>query len=541
MKIIYSMLFMLAAFCVSSQNRQVITLHSLLTEIVDVESVARWPLPEFTMNQASSYDRRSVSPELPGWFANDDQNQFIRSEKKSGYTEYVMMDSKGPGAIVRFWLTMQSNQGRLRIYFDNEENASIQIDAYDLMKVGFNVGKALLSYHQSEIERGNTMYLPLPYQKHCKITFEPDTLVERTPHYYQINYRTYPKGTAVKTFNMNDLPAEKSIIDSVEKELWNPTLKNNYKELKLQKSIASNKTETVDLPEGSAAIQLLSLRLSASTKEELIRAWSLVILKMEFDDHQTVWCPVGDFAGSGFGGQPIKSWYRELDKEGKVVSRWVMPYKRNAKITIINKAEFNVDVDMSVIVGDRKWDNNTMYFHADYKFEADVKDAIWNYDAKAIAKNDPLAPTEWNFVEIKGRGIYLGNTLSLYNNMDQWYGEGDAKIWVDDDTFPSEFGTGLEDYYNISWGIFIYQTPFANAPRADNNNSQGYNTFTRTRNLDGIPFRKSFKYDLEMLSWKGGTIDCSATTYWYGLPGASCNISQQKKESALPFPTLNKK
>ena len=50
--------------------------------------------------------------------------------------------------------------------------------------------------------------------------------------------------------------------------------------------------------------------------------------------------------------------------------------------------------------------------------------------------------------------------------------------------------------------------------------SFGHNTFTRTRNLDGIPFSKSFKYDLEMISWTGGTIEAAATVYWYGFAGA---------------------
>jgi hypothetical protein len=340
---------------------------------------------------------------------------------------------------------------------------------------------------------------------------------------------------------MNDLVAEKNTLDRVETELWNPSLSDDYKEMKFSKSIGSNNTETIDLPKGPAAVSLLTLKLSAPTKEDLLNAWSLVILKIEFDGHQTVWCPVGDFAGSGFGGKPVKSWYREMDDEGKVTSRWVMPYKKNAQITIINKAGFEIDADLSVKTGDWKWDSRSMYFHANYKYEPNVKDAAAS-NVRNIPPKDTLNPIEWNFISIQEKGIYLGNTLSLYNNMDSWYGEGDAKVWVDGETFPSEFGTGLEDYYNISWApVFIYQTPFADAPRADNENSQGYNTFTRTRNLDGIPFRKSFRYDLEMLSWKGGTIDCSATTYWYGFPGTRSNIVSQTKEPALPFPTLNKK
>ena len=169
-----------------------------------------------------------------------------------------------------------------------------------------------------------------------------------------------------------------------------------------------------------------------------------------------------------------------------------------------------------------------MYFHTTYKYEENVKDVKGDYDLSKIAKMDSAGPIDWNFATLKGKGFYLGNTLSVNNHMDAWYGEGDAKAYIDSETFPSEFGTGLEDYYNTSWApVVLYQTPFANAPRADNPSSAGYNTFTRTRILDGIPFTGSFAYDMEMLSWKGGTIDAAATTYWYGFKGATDNAGNR--------------
>jgi len=269
---------------------------------------------------------------------------------------------------------------------------------------------------------------------------------------------------------------------------------------------------------------LLAVRVAPSKDGDLAGALRSVILKIDFDGEQTVWCPVGDFSGSGYGGKLIKSWYRELDEDGQMICRWVMPYRKTARITIINKASFTVDVAVSATVDRWKWNDRSMYFHVTYKYEENIKDAKWDYDVHKVAVGDTAAPIEWNFIKIRGRGIYLGNTLAVNNHMDTWYGEGDAKVWVDDDKFPSEFGTGLEDYYNTSWApVVLYQTPFANAPRADNASSFGHNTFTRTRNLDGIPFTKFFSYDLEMLSWNGGTIDAAATVYWYGAAGANEN------------------
>ena len=48
-----------------------ITLESLLHEMIDRDAVARWPDPAYKCLHASSYDRRSKTPDDPaGWFAN---------------------------------------------------------------------------------------------------------------------------------------------------------------------------------------------------------------------------------------------------------------------------------------------------------------------------------------------------------------------------------------------------------------------------------------------------------------------------------------
>lgn len=520
---------LLYAFSVTPIFAQsIITTKSLLEEMVDYGVAAHIAHPSFVVKQASSYDRKSVNTNQPGWFANEDFNQFIRKEEHNKHVECVMLDADGPGAIVRFWLTTTVKTGSLRFYFDNEADPSIEIPAYDLMRAGWDLGPALLNPHSSYDPRGkggNTLYLPMPYQKHCKITFEfTDTATLNTPHYYQINYRTYPPGTGVKTFTTGDLREYKRLIDSTERVLWQTPGFKQGKEISRLQPISPSGEWTVDLPKGANAIRLLDIQIKGLDKNNLEQALRSVILKIDFDGQQTVWCPVGDFSGSGFGGKMIQSWYRTLDAKGHIISRWVMPYRNTARLTIINRALFNVDVSISLRTDTWEWDSNSLYFHTSYRYGQNVRDAKADYDVNKIAAKDTAAPIEWNFVKIKGKGVYVGNTLSANNHMHAWYGEGDAKVWVDKDTFPSEFGTGLEDYYNTSWApVVIYQTPFANAPRADNEDSYGYNTFTRTRNLDRIPFDKSFSYDLEMISWTGGTIDVAATVYWYGAYGAKDN------------------
>ena len=56
--------FLLASLAVSAAAP--VSLDSLLQEMLDVESIARWPQPEFTCKQASSYDRTKVAQDKPG-------------------------------------------------------------------------------------------------------------------------------------------------------------------------------------------------------------------------------------------------------------------------------------------------------------------------------------------------------------------------------------------------------------------------------------------------------------------------------------------
>jgi hypothetical protein len=72
-----------------------ISFESLLNELIDVSSIASWPAAEFRCRQASSYDRATVAPDQPGWFANDDFTQFIRKETNDGRAEQVMIGRPG--------------------------------------------------------------------------------------------------------------------------------------------------------------------------------------------------------------------------------------------------------------------------------------------------------------------------------------------------------------------------------------------------------------------------------------------------------------
>lgn len=514
-------LLWLAAFPAPAQT----SLLSLLREMTNNAAVARWPQPEFTCKQASSYDRQKVAPDKPGWFANHDQNEFVRVETNQGHTEKVLLDTEGPGCIVRFWLTADKNkQGALRIYLDGAPQPALSFPAFDLLTSDLRLAAPLAQPHpdyQPNDFGGNTLYLPIPYAKHCKVTWEEASQGSR---YYQINYRTYAPGTAVETFTRTALESARPTLAAVNHNLLQPPEDLPGKMVSLNQIIAPGRKQSLSLPRGPAALGRLELRVPPGRTAAAERALRSLILQMDCDGEPTIWCPASDFFGSGVGLNPLGTWYRTVSTNGTMTCRWVMPYRRHAQLSLQNLSTQPIPITLNATVGAFDWDERSMYFHAGWHYEAGLK-------------TPPLR--DWNFVQLRGRGVYLGDTFALFNPIATWYGEGDEKIWVDAESFPSHLGTGTEDYYGYSYAPQpAHSTPFGGEPRIDSPMTQGQNCNTRTRNLDGIPFQKSLQFDFELISWKPTTLICAATTYWYAFPGATSNVRPQPHAAALPIPTL---
>ena len=363
--------------------------------------------------------------------------------------------------------------------------------------------------------------LPIPYAKHCKVTWEESG---QGPRYYQINYRTYPQGTAVQTFTREILEAARPHLEQVSQTLASPPQTLAGQSQAFSEVIAPGGSASLALPEGPAAVRLLELRLVVNDPAQLEHSLRSTIVQLKFDGEETVWCPASDFFGSGVGLNPVSNWYRTVRADGTMICRWVMPYAKTGRVTLTNLGELPVKAELHVTLGSWTWNNLSMHFHTTWHYESDL--------ATPPAR-------DWNYIRIAGRGVYVGDTLALFNPVPTWYGEGDEKIWVNGESFPSHMGTGTEDYYNFSFAPRgIMQTPFANQVRVDQPMTQGHNVLTRTRNLDGIPFEQSLKFDFELMSWKPTKLTYAATTYWYAFPNATSNIQPQPKEAASHISTL---
>jgi hypothetical protein len=495
-----------------------IVFDALLDEMLDRDALARFPEPAYVCRQSSSYDRRSLAADdAQGWFANFDCCEFVREEKHGDRTEYVMHDAAGPGSIERFWVTPLAPLGSIRIYIDDKEKPVIEERAETLLGGKGPVGEPL-----SELcQKGYNLYLPIPYAKRCVITHDNPNL------YYQINYRTYPATAKVESFTAQTLAASKEKIERVQKALAESEQRTIGNVIDTTSgSMKPTESRKIKIS-GPAAVRQLKIKLEAADLPAALRG---TIVIMHFDGEATAWCPVGDFFGSGVGANAYRDWQRTVEKNGEMTCRWVMPFAKKAEIELKNVGSQDATAYLRAEYSPWNWDERSMHFHANWRLQSPV---------------DSSALQDWNYLEAEGKGVYVGDMLAIHNPISGWWGEGDEKIFVDGEKFPSHFGTGTEDYYGYAFCTpKFFSSPFHAQPRADGPQNFGHVTNTRIRQLDGIPFQKSFRMDMEAWHcYPGVPMTYAAATYWYAIPGARSNrtaMPEVAKVITQPTPPPNK-
>jgi len=509
--------------------------------MVDREALARYPAQEYKLAQFSSYDRATVKSGDSTWFANWDRSMFIREERNQGRKEYVMFDAKGPGAVVRFWMTFageNSGKGILRFYFDGQDSPAIMAPALDLLS-----GKALINgilassvsdvteYHM----RGHNLYLPIPYAKNCKITYESEGVLDPGAKkggesvYYNINYRTY-KNTPVTTFSISTIKENAKTLESVQRKLTGRN--RGLDELKsavfpIHATIAPGASVEVPVKAGSNAIREIELKLSGVNPEQALRS---TILELSFDGEQTVWCPVGDFFGTGYQLRYSNTWYSKVDSSGRLSTFWVMPFEKQVRVILHNLGGSPVTAEGKIRTSPWKWDANSMHFGASWHQFSN----LFTGEMKNNAGGG--GPFDINYVELKGKGLYVGDAITLFNTVYAWWGEGDEKIYVDGEKFPSHIGTGTEDYYGYAWcrPEKFSNHPFIAQPDGSGNFNPGYTVNMRLRDLDAIPFNKELKFDMEMWHWTRAHINFAPVSFHYMLPGGKTNVTEDVGNAKKP-------
>ena len=510
-----------------------VTLSSLLEEMTSRENLTCFPAKKYTHNQFSSYNRESVSPDKEGWYANYDMSHFLRVENNSGRREFVIFDADGPGAVVRWWMTFYKAQnGILRVYIDNDPTPVLSGSPKDLLRGNLLSGPPLAVAVQEGAPLGeegrdydHNFYIPLPFSEHCKITYECDSLVMRYENegipvpqgywwpdvFYNIGYRNYAKEVKVESVSKEILENTKLAVAEAGKRLLMEEIKSVNEKVFI-KLIPPGDSLLVEFTEKNRAINRLEVELKATNISQALRS---TVISAIFDGFKTVWVPAGEFFGTGYCQVKHRTWMNRSDTNGNMESYWVMPFRKHCRLSIINYGKDSILAKGSAGLEEYSWKPESMYFGA-----------TWHEYYNINSRDEKGSPFDLNFVNIKGKGLYAGDQITLFNNSFQWWGEGDEKIFVDGEAFPSSFGTGSEDYYGYSFGRQEqFSHPFVSQPVGTGNMSWGPTVNMRHRSLDAIPFNSSISSNIELWHWAYIRMNYALTTFWYVMPPFSTNIT----------------
>ncbi len=455
-----------------------------IRQLTDLDRLIRLH-PGVQAGLASSWDRNGLNV----WGANGDAGHYLRVEPNG---EAVMMDVDGPGCIYRIWSA--NPQGTIRVYLDGASEPTYQWDFNKLFQGSIPPFIKPFVW-QRDNGRASDCYLPIPFAKHIKITAD-----KRYGQYYQFNYLIFPKDQPVESFRTPLTGLELGLLTDAA-IIWGKPGNDPKPRLAGQKAerrnieIAPGQTITVADIQGPAMIR--ALRIFAASEQRYV--WRKLVLKGTWDG--AAWPQILSPIGPFFGFDWTTAEYASVPvgcRDQTAYAYWPMPFRRRGKLEITNHLERTARVVVEV-----EWapapnlPDDMAYFYARWRSEPDT--TVFDYP----------------FLETAGKGHFVGVAMPIDHPLPGWWGEGDEKVWVDDDDWPRFVGTGSEDYFGDAWGIRYLNGPSWGCSLQTTHRTCNY----RWHFMDLIPFDKRMRMTIENYGPNGvgprGHYEYTSTAFWY--------------------------
>jgi hypothetical protein len=547
--------FILVVFGASGQSfSETMSFSEITSKLYDLRSLAQTPDSSEHSGSFSSRDRNAhynpQSKKYEKWFSNDDGSGFIRKEKEG----IVAAEMSGPGVIWRIWSAMPG-EGLLKIYIDGKSEPTLSIpfkDYFDNTKEPFNYPELV-----GDNARGKNSYIPVVYQKSCKIV-----LCEGWGQYYQITYATFSADTKVPSFRGAFNAEEKACLGKAN-QIWadrHPCVSAENGTL-TEKTVVIDPGQQIEIANYNSPASITAFLVQfpeisnsiASDPTKGIDVLRQLTLSMYWDGQEkpAVWAPLGDF----FGTAPGINTYNSLPlgmSEKEFYSYWYMPFS-SASILLKNESQASHKLIFKIRTEplEKSLALNLLRFHAK-----------WHRDNYSPQGRDRLMDDRWPDWMVlytgktKGRfcgmALHIWNPLPMQNNSSKnnykwnfpdshsfaqgtelndffkhdvtgksyWWGEGDEKFFVDGETMPSTFGTGTEDYFGYAWAT---PAKFDSAVQCQtlNRENTGHISVCRWQIADNVPFQNSFEGCIEKYHDNNWPLLYAVTVYWYQQQGTA--------------------
>jgi len=217
------------------------------------------------------------------------------------------------------------------------------------------------------------------------------------------------------------------------------------------KNLRDGHTEVLLDTEGPGMLRHIWI---AAPRKQMPHDLRNVILRIYWEGSEvpSVETPLGDFFGAAHGAAvPMYSAFISMQEGRGFNCYFPMPFSHHAKVTITN--ETGTDLDY-------------FFYQIDFTLGDEVTELDGRFHARFRRENPCPLGKDFTIMEAQGaRGIYMGCVLGVRPRHPLWWGEGEAKIYLDgDDKYPTICGTGTEDYIGSAWGLDLNSTPYQGVP-----------------------------------------------------------------------------
>ncbi len=260
------------------------------------------------------------------------------------------------------------------------------------------------------------------------------------------------------------------------------------------------------------------------------------ILRIYWDgeDYPSVETPLSAFFGSAYDEnfETVDGAYSSMNSAVMLVapgrgynSYFEMPFRKHCRITVENRGGSSETLYYMISGWHGEIPGKSGYFHTAYRQEHPVE------KGRAYTVLD----------SIHGKGTFVGVTLAAgMNGNNTCWVEGEVKMYVDGDVYPTLNYTGTEDYFcgSYAFGNDIilnrYQTysglyagmyaVYGNDRNRQYNGQQRFLLY-RWHIPDPVYFDESFRMTMDNLGWTGARYDDYTTVAYYCM----------EKPTPLPF------
>ncbi|MFR0677954.1 glycoside hydrolase family 172 protein [Dysgonomonas mossii] len=507
-------LFILPAY--SQMNKKQI---ALTDELEALYNPALLPLyREGVIEQESSYDRTG---------GNDDGFNGTYSYLRKEDGKLVLADYKGAGVINRIWTPTPTND-TIQFYIDGEKTPRISIPFIDLFS-----GKTFPFLNPicgNEIG-GYYCYVPIQFAKSCKIVFKGEKIM-----FHQIQYRPYPKGTKVESFNMNWDAVQKESLETA-REFWNRQVnpltyldKSNMLTETKQFFIAPG--ETIPFFTSNQGGRVMGFELDFGNGLEGANKDIILKAKWDNDTELAINSPAADYFGYAYGNPAMRSILLG-SHQGVNYSYMPMPYQE--------KADMNLEYKQRQGVSQSKIEVKAKVYYTKQAQNPKIEGRLYTSWRREV---DPKEGEPYLLIDVEDKGHYVGIThiaQATQPGMTLFF-EGDEVTTVDGKM--RSHGTGSEDYYNGGWyalldrwdrgvslpihGSLDYSLPMAR--------TGGYRLFLS----DKVVFNEHLNVTIEH-GPEGNKfpVDYTSVAFYYGSKSATSSLEPTEDLRTVYYPSTH--